>query len=151
MTADDVLALLQRHFTVTRLGETREGLLEMDFATPLEVIALCEEDRLVRLIHPLGVASPLAEDALRGFLQACLQGVETGMGQIALHPVHGPALVELVELSADMTVEDFQRRFVDFSLHAEYWQAEGVDCILDRVNGTSPTLSLPPETMIFRM
>lgn len=128
MLATDAIALLLAAFETERVGTDGDGAPEYDLNAGFPFVATEIGDTLLRLTAPLPDLAPLLRDrpgtALR-LLAATLQGVETGAGQIGIHPALGPALIEVID-TATLDDDGMRLRFVDFSLHVEYWRIEAL-------------------------
>lgn len=145
MFATDAIAELTAHFRLDRVGQDADGNTEYDFDSGFAFAATELDDTRLQLIAALpGLEGRLPAEVKRRLLEAGINGVETGAGQIGRHPTLGIAVIEVVDCGP-LTVEDFRRRMVDFMLHAEYWRSDGIDRLL------SETAPLPPDAISFRL
>ena len=145
MFATDAIAELTTHFRLDRVGMDGAENAEYDFDSGFAFTAVELDDTRVQLIAPIpGLEGRLAPEVRRRLLEASINGVETGPGQIGRHPTLGIALIEVVDCGP-LTLEDFRLRMVDFMLYAEYWRSEGLDRLL------AETAPLPTEAINFRL
>ena len=148
MNASDALDILLQTFPIVREGLSLDGSPEYDFAGDFPFVAAEVGDNHVRLTVPL----PDLHRALqsnpalaRRLLSGMVQGAETGAGQIGVHPTLGTALIEVIDCRL-LDRSDFQLRFVNFSLYAEYWRTDGESAVVnhprDDWSGSEPMLRL---------
>jgi len=148
MNAADTIAHLMDHFTLVRTGADPEGALEYDFEGNFEFTATEVDETTLRLTAAMpdlnGVSTLGISQAL---LASNLQGVETGAGQIGLHPTLGLGLIEVIDC-ATTDMDGFEQRFVNFALYAEYWRSERTPELLAVAEGSSQT---PEPEMMLRL
>ncbi len=142
MNASDALDILLQTFPIQRAGLSIDGYPEYDFAGDFPFVAAEASETEVRLTMPLpALSTALAEKPAlaRRLLSGMVQGAETGAGQIGIHPTLGAALIEVIDC-AGLEPTDFQMRFVNFSLYAEYWRSEGERAV---INSATASAALP--------
>lgn len=145
MLATDAIAELAAHFRLDRVGMGPDDAAEYDFDNGFRFTLAELDETRVKLIAVLpGLDGRLAAEVKRRLIEACVNGAETGAGQIGRHPTLGIALIEVVDCGP-LTVEGFRGRMVDFMLHAEYWRSEGVARV------QAETAPLPLESINFRL
>lgn len=146
MNASDALDILLQTFPIDRAGLSIDGYPEYDFAGDFPFVAAEAGENHLRLTMPLAALNgALAEKPglARRLLSGMVQGAETGAGQIGIHPTLGAALIEVIDCTG-LEPTDFQMRFVNFSLYAEYWRTEGERAVIDSASASSA----PPEMML---
>lgn len=148
MHATDAIRHLTDHFAVTRAGADWSGALDYDLTGTFDFTVAEVDAKTLRLVAPVPelAKAPLALTA-PALLAANLQGEETGMGQIALHPDQGLALVEVVDTSG-LDIPALQLRVVNFTLFAEYWRSEGARVLVSRVMPPATPVPATDEVMI---
>lgn len=148
MHATDAIGHLLEHFTVIRAGADWSGALDYDLTGTFDfTVAEVDADTL-RLVVPLPeLAKAPLELIAPALLAANLQGEETGMGQIALHPDQGLAIVEIVD-TRGLDIPALQLRVVNFTLFAEYWRSEGARALVSRVMQPAVPVQGADEVMI---
>jgi hypothetical protein len=141
MHATDAIRHLLAHFTLIRAGADWSGALDYDLTGSFDFSVAEVDPDTLRLVAPLPELAKAPMDLLApALLAANLQGEETGMGQIALHPDQGLALVEIVD-TRGLDIPALELRIVNFTLFAEYWRSDGAPALVARL--TQPTGHAP--------
>lgn len=150
MHATDAIGHLLQHFTLLRAGADWSGALDYDLTGTFDFTVAEVDAGTLRLVAPVPQLAEVPLDRIAPTLLAAnLQGVETGMGQIALHPDQGLALVEVVD-TRGLDIPALELRVVNFTLFAEYWRSEGARALVARL--TMPAASLPgAEEVMLRL
>lgn len=130
MNTQDAVVHLTANFSLIRVGTAEDGSPEYDYATPIQFTACVLDDERLTLIHPFAdLDSDLPPDLERRLLEANLNGAGTGAGQIGRHPTLGLALIEVLDCEP-LHIASFQKRFVDFMMHAEFLGSEVIPELL---------------------
>ena len=150
MNANDAIQYLIENFNLTRIGADWSGALDYDLSGTFDFTVAEVDNDTLRLVAPLPELAEASMASLAAsLLQANLQGEETGMGQIGLHPDQGIALIEIVD-TRGLEFAGLELRIYNFSLCVEYWRNGGASGYVVHVNGPeAPTLS--GEEIIFRL
>lgn len=124
MNTQDAVVHLTANFSLIRSGVTEDGAPEYDYETPIAFTACVIDENLLMLVHPLSISEEaLTPDLERRLLEANLNGIGTGAGQIGRHDVLGLSLIEVIDCEP-LYITSFQKRFVEFMMHAEYLDHE---------------------------
>ncbi|PLL11205.1 hypothetical protein C0V75_18170 [Tabrizicola sp. TH137] len=138
MLARDAISFLIAELGLSTLGTTAEGDAEYLFDMPFP-FSLTEIDaHTLAIFAALTLPDDLPQDRLlRRLLEANLQGLETGMGAMCLREDGALGYRDVLDLR-EMTLEQFQLRFIDVSLYFDFWRSEGIRLLQDELGRDDP-------------
>lgn len=133
MLSYDVISYLVAELGVTALGTSADGEAEYHFDRPFRFVLTDVDAARIALFAPLDLPETISRDRIyRRLLEANLQGVETGQGCMCLSETGELGYRDVLDLR-EMSLEQVQLRFVDFSLYFEFWRGEGTRILRDEL------------------
>lgn len=139
MLARDAIDYLITELGLSAIDTTPEGETEYDFARPFPFTLTEVDAATIAIFAPLDIPDKVARPSvLRRLLEANLQGVETGQGMMCLTEDGTVGYRDVVDLR-EMTLEQLQLRFVDFSLYFDFWRSEGIRILNEELGPGDPS------------
>ncbi|MEZ5753397.1 MAG: type III secretion system chaperone [Paracoccaceae bacterium] len=139
MLARDAIDYLISELGLSALGTSPDGETEYHLVNPFRLVLIEIDAGTLAFFAPLDLPADLPRPRLlRRLLEANLQGVETGQGMMCLHHSDEIGYRDVLDLR-QMTIEQLQLRFVDFSLYFDFWRSEGVRILQDELGPGDPS------------
>lgn len=140
MLARDAIDYLISELGLSALGTSSEGETEYHLDNPFRLVLTEIDAATLAFFAPLDLPPELPRaQLLRRLLEANLQGVETGQGMMCLNHSDEIGYRDVLDLR-EMTIEQLQLRFVDFSLYFDFWRSEGIRILNDELGPGDPSV-----------